>query len=175
LGELDYQDPQPPTLAKIAEINKAEGKGRQYYETDDPELDLTVMDGDTVKIATSDGPVFVRFIGLNAPEKGDPDAWKTTARLNRLIMDADKVQFVVWEPNRYGLRTSAFTVEENAIVSRDRLLVWLYIDGVPIFDLEEFSRDNIRGVRTGGDAIDFEALRDAELTRREVASRERSR
>ena len=139
MGELDYQDPQPPTLAKIAEINRAEGKDCQYYETDDPELDLTVMDGDTIRIATPDGPVFVRFIGLNAPEKGDPDAWVTTTRLNRLIANADKVQFVVWEPNRYGLRTSAFTVEEKAIGSRDRLWVWLDIDGVPVCDLEEFS------------------------------------
>jgi len=164
LGDLNWTHPEPPTLDKLEQ---------DWFETDTPEL-LSVVDGDTIRIPTDDGPAFVRFIGLNTPEKGEDGFRESLEGLADILLQADKVQFVVWKPNEYGFRTRAFTIEEDVVVTRDRLLVWLYIDGVPLFDPEEFSRQNVRGVRTGGSVPDYQVLLDAEITRREVASRERS-
>jgi hypothetical protein len=169
LGDLNWEQPQPPPLNQLEQ---------DWAVTDTPEL-LSVVDGDTIRIpvgmmGVEDSPAFVRFIGLNTPEKGEDGFRESLEGLADILLQADKVQFVVWKPNEYGFRTQAFTIEEDVVVTRDRLLVWLYIDGVPLFDPEEFSRQNIRGVRTGGSVPDYQALLDAETTRREVASRERS-
>jgi len=164
LGPLSWTHPEPPALVDLEQ---------DWYETDTPEL-LSVVDGDTIR-ATIDGePVFYRFIGLNTPEMGEPGHREALEGLSDVLLAADKVQFVVWKPNEYGFRTRNFTIDEDVVVTRDRLLVWLYIDGVALFDPAEFSRNNTRGVRTGGSVPDYQTLLDAEIIRREVASRERS-
>ncbi len=45
------------------------------------------------------------------------------------------------------------------MVDRERVFVWLYVDGFPVYDAAEFSAVNPRGVGIGGDdVIDYEAI-----------------
>ena len=129
---------------------------------------LHIVDGDTIEIQGPDGPVVVRLLGINTPEQGQPGYREAWEGLYKIINQADRVQFAIWEPNRYGLKMTTFTEVENVVVHRDRLFVWRYIDGVPLYDVNEFSQSNIRGVRTGGTVPDFEALLAAERNRGRV-------
>ena len=146
LGELNWEPPAPPPLSETV----------AYHETTYD--NLRIVDGDTIEIAGETGPVFVRLLGLNTPEKGQPGYEAAWRGLDNLLRDADKVQFAVFDPDRYGVKVSSLAREGGSIVHRDRLLVWLYVNGIPVFDPGEFSPTNIRGVETGGSVPQYQVL-----------------
>ncbi len=151
LGELDWEPPAPPPL-----------EDTRSYTTPQRVEDLHVVDGDTIEVQTESGPAFLRLLGINTPERGQPGYLEAGNQLRQMIQSGRDIQFAIWEPNRYGLKMTTLTEQDNMVVHRDRLFVWLYVDGVPVFDPNQFSRTNVRGVRTGGEVLDLEALWEAQ-------------
>ena len=147
LGPLNWEPPQPPPLNDT----------KAYTEIADPKL-LQVVDGDTIEMPTPDGVAYVRLLGINAPERGEEGYAASRDGLAALIRNADNVAFAIWQPDTFGTGTAAFTKEDGVIVHRDRPLVIAYIDGVPLWDITQFSRTNERGVKVGGTVPDYAAI-----------------
>lgn len=141
-GDINFEPPEPPPLTDV-----------ETAHTTTPDY-VTVTDGDTVKIMGEDGPVFLRLLGINAPEKNTPGGGASALALMDLIDDADEVSFAIWQPEKYGRTQTFFTRDEDgAVTYRDRTFVWLYVDGVPIYDSTVFSATNVRGVGVGGESV----------------------
>jgi hypothetical protein len=45
-----------------------------------------------------------------------------------------------------------------------RLLAWLYVDGVPLYDASVFTSDNPRGAGSGGKVVNLEAILEGSST-----------
>ena len=158
LGDLDYEDPEPPA---IADLDAA-------VTTSDPR-EIHVVDGDTIEIATTDGAsVPFRLLGINTPEKQQEGYEESRIALNRLINEAlergESVTLGAFNAGRYGT-TQAFRSDQgNVIVDNERVFAWLYIGGVPVFDPEVFTSVNPRGVGVGGSIPDYQSMYDRALS-----------
>ena len=148
-GPVGWEAPELPPLSTIPTGDK---------KIVDP-AQVIVEDGDTLKLYGDDGqPVFYRLMGINAPEMEDFTGGVAQERLATLIEGADTVAFVRFHPEMYGRETSSFTKQDGVIVHRDRPLVWLYVDGVPVYDADQFSPTNIRGIATESELPDVSAM-----------------
>jgi hypothetical protein len=141
-GPIDYTPPVPPPVADLESGIQVAG---------DDLNDLAVIDGDTVSILLEDGPMRVRFVGLNAPEVTQPGYSEAREQLARVVAGAEEITLGIYRPELFGLTQLSAPGER-------RLLAWLYIDGVPIWDPSVFSADNPRGAGTGGRVLDLEAI-----------------
>ena len=149
LGEIDFTPPAPPPLDEV-----------EAEHTTTPDR-VTVVDGDTVKIMGDDGPVFLRLLGINAPERDEPGYAESKLGLMDVIDESSQVSFAIWQPERYGRTQTFFTRDAVAGVQyRDRTFVWLYVDGKPLYDATVFTPTNIRGVGTGGEIPDYQAMKE---------------
>ena len=139
-GDLAYEAPDPPALAQTA-----------YHFTVDPR-DLSIVDGDTVRVTFGDGEQRIRLIGINAAEANtvNPEAYQAyltqTESLRALIDAAQEVAFAVYAPERF------LTTQEVAD-GEVRWLMWLYLDGRPVFDPDSFTSTQPSGYRIGGGGI----------------------
>lgn len=152
-GPLNYQPPVPPKVEDLDTGLRLTGEQLD---------DMDVVDGDTVAVWTEDGPMRVRIIGINAPEVTQEGYAEAREALAKLLEDADEVVLGVWKPELFGMS------QQSAPGAR-RLLAWLYVDGVPVYDPTVFSADNPRGAGVGGRVLDLVALRDAEVERQRAA------
>jgi len=146
LGPLDWEPPQPPPVSELEKAIETEARF------------VSVEDGDTIRLATANGDVRVRIIGLNAPEQGQvgySDAWD---RLNDIIEGAGTVTV-----GRY--RSDLFPTVQNVDVGEQRIFGWLYVDGVPLYDPAVFTATNQTGAETGGNVTDLAARLAAERQR----------
>jgi hypothetical protein len=146
-GPLDYEAPVPPPVDSDEITQSIRFTGKEVNMGD-----VTVFDGDTLGIVAEDGNVAVRLIGINAPDNGDPDYTTATKRLNDLIQGAEEVRLVQWRAEDFGATTTPSPTGEQ------RLLMWLYVDGVPIYDPTVFGADNTRGAAVGGTLLDYAAI-----------------
>lgn len=146
-GQLDYEPPTPPPVADLP-------FGISVSRADIASGGLEVIDGDTVSVAAEDGPLRVRFIGINAPEVGDDNYVQAVRNLEAVIARADEVVLGIFEPETFG-------VSQMSGPDDRRMLAWLYVDGVPIYDPSIFGADNPRGAGVGGKVLDLEAILDA--------------
>jgi endonuclease YncB( thermonuclease family) len=118
-----------------------------------------VIDGDSVRLFTADGEVEVRIIGVAAPERTEAGYGEASARLADFMAGHD-VEFRVWQPEVYGL-SQAVGIED-----RVRLRLWLYADGVPVFDPTLFTSENPLGrERSTGAVPDYEGMLAAQKER----------
>lgn len=148
-GPLNWEPPVPPKVEDLKTGIRVSG---------DQLADLDVVDGDTVAVWTADGPMRVRLIGINAPEVTQEGYAEAREQLARILEDADEVVFGVWKPELFGM-------SQLSAPGARRLLAWLYVDGVPVYDPSVFSASNPRGAGVGGRVVDLVALRDAEIER----------
>lgn len=122
--------------------------------TGDELADLEVIDGDGVTVLFGDGPLRVRFVGINAPEVTQEGYQEARSNLEELIAGADEVVIGIYKPELFGLTQLSAPGER-------RLLAWLYVDGVPIYDPATFTADNPRGAGVGGNVLDLQAILEA--------------
>lgn len=141
-GPIDYQPPQPPPVAELEAGFSLAG---------DDLADLAVIDGDTVSVMLEDGPMRVRFIGINAPEATQPGYQEARTMLEEVVEDAEEVTIGIFDPEMFGM------IQQSAPGER-RLLAWLYVDGVPIYDPTVFGAANPRGAGVGGRVVDLPAI-----------------
>ena len=97
----------------------------------------------------ADGDLRVRLLGINAPEAGSgPEAIKATESLLRAVNRADTITLGFYQPEIFGVaQTSAPGVQ--------RLVAWLYINGVPVYDENAFTAVNQTGAALGGNFVDI--------------------
>lgn len=151
-GPLDYQPPVPPS---VDELGQKEGtSGVRITRDEISNGELAVVDGDTVSILLSDGPTRVRLYGINSPEIGQDGYSQATQNLQQVIDAADEVVIGFFDTPTLGL------VQTSAPGER-RLIGWLYVNGVPIYDPSVFTADNPRGAGLGGNVIDLMAILNA--------------
>lgn len=169
-GELDYEAPVPPNLETLPV-----GRSDENYRLPADPADVVVVDGDTVAIeydpagrlghqmteALSDGPFTrfspnaqrIRLIGVNATERnavlesyGDDSYQRQTDALEDIVRTADTIDFVVFDPERFG---TLQTVEDDEV----RWLMVMYVDGQPLWDESIFTSVNPAGASLGGDGV----------------------
>src|SRR3990167_5050728 len=111
-----------------------------------------------VRVAFDDGTSRrIRIIGVNAAEK---NAWETqravdegrtpdwlaqTTSLLRLIEGARTVDFVVFDSPRFATT--------QTLGGETRWLMWLYVDGQPVYDPGVFTSSTPTGAGLGGTGI----------------------
>ena len=129
-GNLNaLEPPEPPPLSE-AELK---------YSIDD-QTNVTVIDGDTINVGIEDGEeLSIRLIGLNSPNLSQPGYEEYRDDLRSLFDGTHQIDFVVWKPATYG----ASTLQAPGVV---RQKMWLYVDGVPLFDPLLFSPVNEVGL-----------------------------
>jgi hypothetical protein len=140
-GLIDYEPPQPPPI-----------QDTEFHFNVEP-WRVEVIDGDTVGIDFPDGTrQRVRLIGINAAEdyRNIPElheVWLTQREELRTLLDnADEVSFAVFDTERFA------TLQE--LVGDDvRWLMWLYVDGKPVWSPESFTSVNPTGILTGGPGV----------------------
>lgn len=115
---------------------------------------VQVLDGDTLSLLTENGPLRVRLIGINAPETTQQGYTEATEALMGLLDRAERVDLVVYDPDLFGVTQLTGPGEE-------RLLMWLFVDGVPIYDPDVFTSENPRGAGVGGNVLDLDAILEA--------------
>ena len=99
----------------------------------------------------------VRLIGINAPEVTQSGYAEAREQLARVIAGATEVTFGIYKPELFGM------IQQSAPGER-RLLAWLYVDGVPLYDASVFTSDNPRGAGSGGNVVNLEAILEGSLT-----------
>jgi hypothetical protein len=144
-GAIDYEPPVPPPVAELE---------AGLSMTGDELNDAAVIDGDTMTVITADGPLRVRFIGINAPEATQPGYAEARGMLEKVVEGAEEIVFGIYKPDLFG-------VTQQSAPGERRLLAWLYVDGVPIYDPSVFASDNPRGAGVGGTVIDLPAILEA--------------
>lgn len=142
-GPIDYEPPTPPPVDEL-----------ETGFTVDDMADVQVIDGDTITVLLDDGPMRVRIIGINAPEVTQPGYAEARASLDAVIANATNITVGVFKPELFGLTQLSGPTEK-------RLLAWLYVDGIPLYDPTVFSASNPRGAGVGGKVLDLEALLEA--------------
>jgi hypothetical protein len=104
-----------------------------------------------------DGPMRVRIIGLNAPELTQSGYAEAREQLARVITRADEVTFGIYRPELFGM------IQQSA-PGEKRLLAWIYIDGIPLYDPSVFGSNNPRGAGSGGKVVNLEAILEGSAT-----------
>jgi hypothetical protein len=144
-GPLNYEPPVPPPVAELESGLTLSGE----------ELaDVEVVDGDTISVLLADGPMRVRLIGINAPEVTQEGYQDARTNLQALVEGADEVVVGFYKPELFGM-------SQLTAPGEHRLIAWLYIDGVPIYDPSVFTAQNPRGAGVGGTVLDLEAIYEA--------------
>jgi hypothetical protein len=141
-GPLDYEPPVPPPVDELTQ---------GLLVTDKDLENVAVIDGDTISVMLEDGPMRVRLIGINAPEATQDGYQEARGNLEALVAQADEIVFGLYKPELFG--TTQLTAP-----GEHRLLAWLYVDGVPIYDASVFTVENPRGAGVGGTVLDLEAI-----------------
>lgn len=144
-GPIDYQPPVPPPVAEVQTGLRLTG---------DELADLEVIDGDTLSVMTADGAMRVRLIGINAPEATQEGYAEARDQLARVLENAEEVVLAVFDPETFGL-------SQLTAPGEHRLLLWLNVDGVWIYDPSVFGADNQRGAGVGGTVLDLQAILEA--------------
>lgn len=140
-GPIDWEPPSPPVSLDDPDIETSITLSASEVE---------VIDGDTLSVRQADGTVrMFRLIGVNAPDRpmeGWADAWGDLESL--LHGEGYKsVSLVVWQPEIYG------TEAGRDSVGAPRIKVWLYVDGVPVYNERVFTHRNPQGIGRGGDYV----------------------
>ena len=139
-GDLAYQPPNPPALADT-----------EFSFTAD-HRDITIIDGDTLRVGFPDGEQRIRLIGVNAAEQNtvNPVAYQAyldqTEALRRLLANAGEISFAIVDPERF------LTTQETS-GGETRWLMWLYIDGEPVWDPGSFTSTQPTGFTIGGSGV----------------------
>ena len=147
-GELNYQPPVPPKLA-APEAKDLARISITPEQISDHTID--VLDGDTLSLTTADGILRVRIVGINSPEATQEGYAEATSNLQGILAFAKTVDLVMFHPELFG-------VSQLTAPGEERLLLWLYIDGVPIYDPTVFGSDNPTGAGVGGEVTDLAAI-----------------
>ena len=138
-GDLDWEPPNPPPEDDL----------ESGFRVDPSQVD--VSDGDTLTIAMADGDLRVRLLGINAPESGDEGAMEATESLLQAIGRADTITIGFHKPEIFG-------VAQTTAPGVQRLIGWLYINGVPVYDENAFTATNQTGAALGGTVTDVWSL-----------------
>ena len=145
-GPLEWEAPAPPaTSAGLEDRRSLGGDGDPTYE---------VVDGDTIRVYGESGPFRVRLIGINAADfnRANPITNEAAVQhkndLRELLRNADTIELGVFEPERYG------SIQEvDPRTGEVRFLMWLYVDGSPVYDPGVFSFRNPTGVSSTGAGV----------------------
>ena len=146
-GRLDWEPNPPPPLAEL-DTEQVWAIGPSQLGTD-----IEIVDGDTLRVHFPDDVVRVRLIGINAAEQNDVNAEANNLYLqhrNDLIdrmYAADTIHLAIHAPTQYG---ALHEVEPDGDV---RWLMFLYLDGEPVYDPLAFTSDNPRGIQFGGEGV----------------------
>ncbi len=152
-GALDYSPPVPPPIEDLGQLEGT--AGLVFTPSQYKAGEAAVIDGDTLSILLEDGPTRIRLFGINAPEVGQPGYVEATNNLLDVLNAAQSdISIGFFNVGTFGL-TQRTSPEDQ------RLIGWLYIDGVPIYSPDVFTADNPRGVGVGGDVIDLMAILEA--------------
>lgn len=139
-GPLDFEAVVPPSVDEL-----------QVSWNATPNQ-VAVVDADTIRLTTRRGDFRMRVIGINAPEQGQVGYLESKDSLMEVIRNADEITFGLHRPELFG--TSQVVTPEG----EKRLIAWLYIDGVPLYDPANFTATNPQGIDIGGDPIDVVEL-----------------
>jgi hypothetical protein len=141
-GPLEWEPPKPPPPAELEAgiVIGSEHKDR-----------VVVIDGDTVGVILADGVLRFRLVGINAPESGEEGGAEATAQLQRMIDLADTVTFGFYKPEVFG------SIQQSGPTEK-RLIGWLYINDVPLWDPTVFTATNQTGAGFGGRVSDLMSL-----------------
>lgn len=144
-GPLNYEPPTPPAVEDLETGIRVSG---------DELRDVEVIDGDTLSVLLDDGPMRVRLIGINSPEVTQAGYAEARDNLAEVVGDASELTIGVYKPELFGM-------SQLTAPGEHRLLAWLYVDGVPLYDPSVFTADNPRGAGVGGSVIDLQAILEA--------------
>ena len=136
-GPLDFEQVEPPPVNEL-----------DVFWTARPSQ-VTVVDADTVRLITERGDLRVRIIGINAPEQGQRGYLESKDSLTQLLRQAKEITIGLYRPELFGT-TQVVTPE-----GEKRLIAWLYVDGVPLYDPSNFTATNPQGIDIGGDPLDL--------------------
>lgn len=151
-GSLHYE---PPTLPTADDATFTVHPG-----------DVTVVDGDTVALEFSDGAMRVRLIGVNAADRNSANERANQAYLeqNRMlqrvvdiaIANNWEISFAFGDPRRFS------TIQQtDPRTGEERLVMWMMVNGVVVYDPGVFTTREPTGISLGGEGIPasvFEAL-----------------
>ena len=140
-GPLDWEPIEPPDVDGL-EISW-QATPRQ----------VTVIDGDTLRVQTSNGDLRVRVIGINAPEQGQDGYLESRDSLRAALDDTQEIVFGLYRPDLFGT-----SQEVSPDGSEKRLIAWVYLDGTPYYDPASFTATNPAGIGVGGDPVDVVQL-----------------
>ena len=138
-GPVDFKPPEPPPIPDLQ--LSIEAKPNQ----------VAVVDGDGLEVVLEDGTVPVRILGLLAPDRGQPGYEEAAENLQRLIDGAETITFGISEPETFG------TTQLQG-PNRKRAYMWLYVDGVPIWDPSLFTPESPRASSGQGVVSDLQAI-----------------
>jgi len=138
-GELDFKPPTPPKVEDL--VLKVDATPNQ----------LSVVDGDGINIHLEDGDLPVRIIGLLAPDDGQPGYEEAADNLARVLANANTVTFGVYDPETFGTTQ----LQGN---NRKRVLMFVYVDGKPLFDQSVFTAESPTGSQGQPRVSDLEAI-----------------
>lgn len=138
-GQLDYEPPQPPPVGELEN------------SFDIPPQNVQATDGDTIRFTTRNGEIRARIIGINAPEQGQEGYVEATENLEEVLRNAERLTIGTYLPELFG------TVQDVDLDSK-RLIVWLYVDGEPLWNPESFTSTNPTGIDRGGNVEDLRRL-----------------
>lgn len=115
---------------------------------------LRVVDGDTLELTFPEdgGTLPIRIIGLGAPEKmADPAGYEQAYRnMRELVESGREITFGLYDADLFG------TTQLQG-PDRKRLLMWMFVDGVPIVDTSLFTVDDPTA-RHAATVSDLEAI-----------------
>jgi len=136
-GPLDFEAVQPPTVEDL-----------ETFWTARPQQ-VFVVDADTLRVVTRRGDLRIRIIGINAPEQGQTGYLESKDSLIEVLKGAGEITIGMHRPELFG-STQVVSPE-----GEKRLIAWVYIDGVPLYDPSNFTATNPQGIDIGGDPLDL--------------------
>lgn len=141
-GPLDWEPPTPPPVEQLA-----------FARTVTPD-DIVVIDGDTVDVYEETGSYRVRLIGVNAADfnslntNQDDLAREHQDALKRVLRSGSEITFGIFEPELYGS-----VLDRDPETDSARYLMWLYVDGRPVYDPSAFTFRRPTGVASQGSGV----------------------
>jgi hypothetical protein len=150
-GPLTWEPPTPPPESDLESTITLRGTapaGGMFADR------FEVVDGDTLRVYSEDGPIRIRLIGINAVDynrsnfDANEQAVEQAHALEDVLRDANTISLGIFDPERYG------SIQEvDPTTGEVRYLLWLYVDGEAKYDPGVFTFRNPGGVSSTGAGV----------------------
>ncbi len=152
LGDLNYEDPDPPAVADLDNAHQVTAMNQIHVE-----------DGDTIHVYTNDGQIVpFRLMGINTPEKHQQGYDESKTGLRTLIQnafaDGETITLGAFDPGKFGTTQEFRSDQGGVLVDNERIFGWLYVGDYAVYNPDAFTSVDPRGQRFQEEVPDYRGM-----------------